>query len=584
MLDIFVSVVSFVTLSIAAYGAGRPLLRWIGLIDDDWLTTSAFSVGVGLTTAGMVLLALGMAGVLHAWLIAALTMACCCWGLVEIGIASLLSHKPLPDELSPPAESAWPMPPGWLVAGVLAAVALVCVASLLGALTPPAADTALSIQLESAKRCLIEHRSVCWPTPDQIARPLLVDTWYLWALVFDGGVCAQLVHWGLGILLFAATVALATPLLGRPWAWLAASLVVLTPALNRQMSLPVDSVALAALCTLSLVAWCQPVVHGANRRWFVIAGLLAGGAMGSHYSAILLVVALTITWGWITLGQPEQRRLLLRGSAMTALIAIGIGFLCSLPTICFGTRFTPLSFVLASVAALPDHVGLVVLATSPGLLLARRLRGLGPALSAGLLYAGCVFLLIGDARLVFPAVPLLSVAAVWAWIELRRAPVSAQRVAVAALGVLFVCGTVLSLARSPGALPVALGLDSRDEYLLRHEPTYRAAAVANRVLNPDAHILSKERHAFYFDRRVTWENPRDPWLSDKSTQLPVQEMVQRLRCAGFTHLLSVRTTPSKSDESTLPFQRLADALPELTNYQFHTADGRVHRYRLVELR
>ena len=269
---------------------------------------------------------------------------------------------------------------------------------------------------------------------------------------------------------------------------------------------------------------------------------------------------------------------------MTALIAVGVGFLCSLPTICWGAHFSALSFVRTSAAALPDHLGIVVLAAAPGILLTRRLRGLGPVLSAGMLYAVCVFLLFGDARLLFPAAPLLSVAAVWAWIELRRAPLLARRAAAAALVVLLVCSTVMSVVRSPDALPVALGFDGREEYLLRHEPTYRAAAVANQILNADAHILSQERRVFYFDRRVTWENPRDRSVDGESAALPVKEMVQRLRRAGFTHLLSAQTSPGKPDEGSLLFDRLTDAMPELDDYCFRTADGRVRRYRLVALR
>ena len=49
------------------------------------------------------------------------------------------------------------------------------------------------------------------------------------------------------------------------------------------MSLPVESVALAALSTLALAAWWQAVIHGEDRRWFVVAGLAAGGALGIHY-------------------------------------------------------------------------------------------------------------------------------------------------------------------------------------------------------------------------------------------------------------------------------------------------------------
>lgn len=591
MLSTAISLFFFFTLSMAAFGIGRPLLRWIGVPDDDRLATTTFSFGLGLMVAGLLLLLLGLVGAIYLPVIGLLTMVGCCWGLVEIGMACLRLEERLPeslhcpsDELERAVDSPWPAPPRWLLVVVLTAVAIVGGASLLSALAPPASDTALSCQLESAKRFLVEHRIVDLTTPEPVARPLLVDMWYLWALALDGGVCAQLIHWGLGVLLVLATVTLATPLLGRSWAWLAGSLVLLTPAINQQMSLPMESVALATFCTLALAAWWQAVIHGADRQWFVVAGLAAGGALGIHYSAALLVLALAVTWAWAALHQVEQRHFLLHGGAVVALIALAAGAFCSLPMIRVATSVC-LSSAETSAAAVPDHLGLVVLAAAPGILLTRRLRGLGAVVSAAIVYGVFVLLLSGDSRLLFPAVPLLSVAAVWVWIELRRFPRSARRLAAVAFGLMLACNMAMSLVRSPEAFLVAFGLETREDYLLRHEPTYSAAAVANHLLRADAHILSQEPQSFYFNCRVTPDSVLGRSINDTSPAETSRETAERLRNAGFTHLLLVETASHGSaGESHSSLNRLADAMLPLSNCRFETADGGVRFYRLMALR
>jgi hypothetical protein len=585
-----ISLFAFVALSIAAFGLGRPLLRWIGVADDDGLATVAFSIGLGLIVAGVVLLLLGIAGVLYLPVVGMLTMLCCCWGLVEIGIVWLRSKEPVPDDFhrpgdpwEPTGERPWSVPSRWLLAAGLTAATIICVASLLNALAPPTTTVTLSCQLESAKRCLVEHRIAALPVADP-ARPLLVDMWYLWALVFDSGVCAQLVHWGFGILLVLATVTLATPLLGRPWAWMAGGLVVLTPAINQQMSLPAESVALAALGTLALAAWSQAAVHGASRRWFIAAGLTAGGALGVHYAAALLLLAVAGGWAWMALRRVERCRLLLRAGTTVVVGAVGAGALWRLLLIWPAAKSACLASAHAMPATLPDHLGLALLAAAPGVLLVRRLRGLGPVLSVALVYAALAFSLSGDARLLFSAVPPLSVAAVWMWLEMRRFPPAARWVGAAALAVTIACGMAVSLVRSPDALAVALGLEDREEYLLRSEPTYVAATIANHVLRTNARLLSQERQAFYFDCPVTWENSLGRAIDGEPFALSVHETVQRLRRAGFTHLLLAETAANGPQTAVSPLHRVADATPTLTDYCFRTADGRVRHYRLVMLR
>jgi hypothetical protein len=435
MLDSLFSGLCFAALSIAAFGFGRPLLRWLGAGEDDPLTATVFSLGIGLVAAGCVLLALGLAGLLCPPPVAVLTMIGCCWGLVEIGDLCLRRKERLPEAVdrqtldsaaerpSPP----WPLPPRWLLPVILAAAAVVGAASLLDTLgCNPVSPHPLP--LSQRERGDIRE-----------APPLLLDLWHSWAVALEGHACAQLVHWGFGLLLMLATVVLATPLLGRTWAWIAGGLVMLTPAVSGQIVLPGEGVALAAFSTLALAAWWQAVMHGGDGRWFVVAGILAGGALGIHRAAAQVALPLGLLWASAALRRREQRRFLIRGGVTAAVIALAIG----------GSLLMPLRHDLFQAVArrgekcgldsLTDHVGIALLAAAPGLLLVRRLRGLGAVVFVAIVYAILVLTISKDVRLLLPAVSLLSVATVWVWIELQRFPLAARRTATVAFVLLLAC-------------------------------------------------------------------------------------------------------------------------------------------------
>ena len=601
LLSIFI----FAAMAIAAFGLGRPLWRLLGTNDDDRLTTAVFSLGIGLMAAGCVLLALGLLGMFRPLPIVVLTMVGCCWGLVEIGNESLRLKTRVPslDAVRDLTKRPWPKPNRLLLAVVLTAAAAGCASSLLGALAPPTAEAVLASPLDLAKRFCVEHRIVA--EQPATSQSLPVALWYAWASTLDGGVCAQLVDWGLGLLLALATVVLASPLLGRRWAWIAGAMVVLTPALNQQMSLPTQYIALAALATLALAAWWRAIAHGGDGRWFVAAGLTAGGAVAVHPTAAMLALPLGAAWVWTVIRRKEQRLFLLRGGAVTMLISVAVGgALLTFP----GSnrqgwqgqqgwhapersegRVSPDDHALrcaqgrATKNAFSDHLGLVLLAAAPGVLIVRRLRGLWGVAFVAVAFAALVMSIDGDARLLFPAVPLLSVAAVWVWIELRRFPAGARRAAVAALTLMLAVGAAKSLVRSYDVLRVSLGMEDRESYLVRREPTYTAAVVANHLLRPDARLLSQDRCMFYFDCRTTWTGADERLLELERSSMPVGETSKRLREAGYTHLLLAEPI-GKIGRRGSPLSRLADASSVLTDYQRRDADGRAHRYRLVSLR
>jgi hypothetical protein len=395
-------------------------------------------------------------------------------------------------------------------------------------------------------------------------------------LVFDGAVGAQLIHWGLGLLLAVGTVVLAAPLVGPGWAWLAGSLVVLTPAIHQQMSLPTESVALAAFCTLGFTAWCQAMLHGGTRAWFIVAGLMAGGAFGIHDAAAMLALTVAVASIWTARRQPEQQQFLRDGGSIAIAVALGVGFLCLLPAICFHVVWNDFDPARTSVAGWPKQLGMVLLAAGPGVVIARRLRGFAMPLLVATSYTGLIVWLGGDSRLLFPVVPLLCIGAVWVVIELQRFPRSARWAATAALLLAFACNAMLSLEWRSNALSVALGLEDRNDYLLQHEPTYRAAAIANRMLRADDRVLCPETGTFYFDCRVMHPSTLRCPASDASG---VEAAVRQLQQQGITHLFLAESASSSS-----PWHRVADAATPVTDYHFRTADGGLRRYRLVSLR
>lgn len=584
MLSLLISLLTFVALAVTAFGFGRPLWRWIGS-DDDALSAVLFSVGLGLTAVGLIVLGFAAFGVLTSAVLGVTTMLGCCWGLVEIAFWCIPNGEPADrsaDEskrfswASRPVDH-WSPPSTWLLAVVLSAAIVAIAASLIDALTPPTAEDAGFVSLETAKRWLVERRLV--------GPPRLVDVWHGWALAFDGdGVCARLIHWGFGLLFTLASVVMAAPLVGRRWAWIVGGVVALTPAVNRQMGCATDCLAMAAMGALAMTAWWQAVLHGGDARWFVAAGLMTGAAMAVDAAVLALVGGLAVTWAWAFVGWSEQRRSLLLGAAVFGLAALGVALPAGvwrwwgegLGTTTCGIRWFGLLECSAWVWC--EHLGWIGLAALPCAFWVRRLRGLGVVLSVAVIYAVSVMTLTDDVRRLLLVVPLCGTAAVWTIVEMRRLPRRTQWIAAAAVGVMMACQWTDSVVRSFDGPAVALGLEDREAFLLRREPVYQAAAVANRVLRPTARLLSQDVRTFYFNCRVTCEKSlARPLAVDESAS----ETARRLCDSGFTHVLLV---DDQSNGARSPLGRVAQNALTLTDYRVRMADGASRHYRLVALR
>ncbi len=628
MFSSLISLLTLATINLAAYALGRPVARGLGLDREDRLTLGVWSVVLGLIVGAMALTVLGLMGVLYRSLIGVFSLSAAFAGIGLLATRRLGPWEPIGAE----GEQTCSPPPRWMTRGLVLLAGAAAAAALIAALAPPTAGDAHCYHLELPKRFLAEHRIVHLPYNDNSTFPLLTEMWYLWALALDGGVAAQLVHWEMGILCALAAVLLATPIVGRSWGWVAGALVLLTPGINNQMSAPLNDVALAACCTLTLAAWWRAAVNDESPRWYLVAGMAAGGALGTKYTALVWAAAMAPAWLW-TMRPVARRTALLRGTAALVVVAMSVSGVWYVRAAWYrGNPVFPFLVEVFNAAeiqhapvvgSLPEHkaplgqsplgwaasgwqatmhpdilggrahqLGPVFLALLPGLLLVRRLRGMGILLCVAGVYWTVWYLSRQNLRFLFPLVPLLSVAAAWVVAEMQRMPQTPRRLAHAALGGALAVIAALAILRCGDKLWVAVGGESRHEWLLRNEPSFAAAEMANRLLPAGAKILSQDYRTFYFDQPVVRENVyRRETRYDRQITRPV-ELSTQLRTRGFSHLLLAETIAGPGIRFEPTLSRLVDeqsqadrhAIQVLADYHFRDSDGTLRRYRLAAIR
>ncbi len=634
MLAQLLSLLAILVITLAAYGLGRPVLRGLNVAGEDHLTNGVWSVAVGLVLGGTLLAMLGLVGLLDRTLIGVLSILGCLWGIGQIvhqRMLATLAGKPAPEPQ--PQTAPWAPPARWIRRTVLILAFAACGGSLIGALAPTTAGDALCYHLELPKTFLADHAIRFTPDSDNSTFPLLAEMWYTWALALDGPVAAGLIHWELGVLLGLATVLLATPIVSRPWAWLAGAVVVLVPGVSNQMTAPMNDLAFALMTTLSVAAWWRAVVAEESRGWFVLVGIAGGGALATKYLALVFALAVAVPTLWLVWRGRPRRRLVLQGVAVVSIVAVSFAGLWyvraarhrgnpvypflsevfaasdspdrkiheTLPESKSPLGRNPVTMATApwQVTMQPDRfggrghqLGVLFLAALPGLAFARRLRGLGILLAVSVVYATIWYLLRQNVRFLLPVVPMLSVAVVWVWIEVGRFPPLPRVVVGCLFGGVLVAFSIVALARCRDQLPVALAFESRDDYLSRSEPTWRAARLSNLIFGPKDHLLTQDYRAFYFDCRVTRESLyRRRVAYDRSVTDP-RDFSRTLTEAGFTHVLLAENLNDQGIQYDPTLSRLtdaqlreneADSMLQLGEYQFPDADGGLRRYRLVML-
>ena len=573
----------------AAFGFGRPLVRQLRLESGGCLAVGVWSIATGLVVAGWLLWVLAALGGIHVIVIAALTLVGAIWALVELACACL---GRVARARSTPQHREGAHRSRWLAGGLAllsASAAAVLLASLAIALAPPTSVAVLSDALERPKNVLVAQGA-------GLTEPggcSLIQTWWLWALALDGPVAANLVHWGVGLLLVLATVLLARVLLGSPAAWIAGGLILLSPGVQRHLGdAGFDQLPCALLATLAVLGACQVLVQFESARAAVAAGLMLGAAAATQPAGAFLAVALAVSWAAAVGTAPWRRReLAISGGALLATATVVAG-----PALA-GTASWPDALAWYSLRGEVASLGPVLLIGLGGLAFARRLRGLGHVSIVLVAYLAGGALSRGEWWTA--AVPLVAVVSTWVWIETLRLPRPQAIVIVGVVALVAGAGLGPLLEKSYDRWPVALGRLRRDEFLLAREPGFRAAALVSQICQPDDRALVQDASGLYFPCRT--ESSSRCWRP--LVALPggggPRRLIRAAQRAGYAYLLLAEPVVDDSkaatgDRSQLAAryleQRLLDRSTDdgevvrILQYRFADSNHRHIRYRLLKLR
>lgn len=494
---------------------------------------------------------------------------------------------------------------------VIFALGCTVIGSLLTALGPVTDGDALCYHLQVPKVFLASGAVGYEPDLHETVYPLVTELLYGAALAWRGPVACRLVQWLLGLVFAANVAALARPVLGAKARW-AAAFALLAPAVSNGMAAPLNDVALAAFAAAALHArqrWRDSSTIGPA----VLAGLLAGMTLGVKYPALVWVGLL----GLSMLGRRTWRHALVFGAtaAVVGLPWYGRAYLYTGNPVhpffreVFGSGLAevldpatlPLHVTVPNLLAAPalltlqperfdsfaHQLGPVFLMLLPGLLVLRP-----PRRVAGLVALGWLFLTIcltkrQSTRFVLGVVGPWSVGAAWVAAGVLRGRSGAGRFVAAMVSVVLLFEAAISLGHARHGIGVVLGRESAASYLARREPTFVVGRWIDANLPASARLIGQDHRGFYLPRPYTMElaHRRRTGLAGRGESAAA--VVDRLRSAGYTHLLLCPPEPPDAVEFDPTLGRvlapwLAGRTP-LYERELADADGVLRRYAIHEL-
>lgn len=436
----------------------------------------------------------------------------------------------------------------WVRIWLLALAPAVLVA-FVRALTPTLDADGLTYHLTAPKRWLESGWLHYLPTYVPTHTPMGADMLFVLGLPMAGDIAAKVTHFGLGIFAAIATYQVAARLSSPAAGIVAASLLLVGPShlttlLGNAYTEGAICLALAATL-LACVLWLQE----RHDAWLNIAGLFVGIAVSFKLTAVLFAVALVALvvlnalMGEAGAGEPLARRASrgLRSCLRLSLfIAIPVVPWLIRSTVVTGNPIFPLAAGIIPTRDFAPSLGesyshynrYLSWATSMGASLTieqRRLLLIGAALGMTL-FAALVFFRLRSrvaraATLILLVVALLQVATMGLytryWVPILAI---AQALTVVVFAkflqggwqrVVIIAGTGVcslyytrELARElgydwAGMARVAVGLEPRRDFIVRHYALYPIFEYVNREVARDARVLSAYHcSSFYIDRET----------------------------------------------------------------------------------
>lgn len=536
--------------------------------------------GVGLGLVAFVVFGLGWLGLFRAWVFWGLVIAALLF-LLRDGIALWRELRAVQLPRAARGERAL----SWFIALGLAI-------TFVFALTPPIGWDGLQYHLVLPKLALQAGHFTALPDNVSLSYPGLLEMLFLAAMGLGSDSAAQLMHWIYLALLVGAVLVFCARYFTWRVGWLASALLIAVPSLLLISTYAYNDAALM-FYTLVALLWTLRAWETQRTRDFVLAGILAGLALGEKYTAAFVPLAL----GASVLFQNGRRAPTRRAFWMSALL-VGVAFALSVPWYArnfilvgnpvypfvfgglywdawrsawysrFGTGLLnqPLQLFVVpwTMTVRGDEngifdatIGPLLLALLPFNLLRRRAQTDAKTIRAMWFLVAVLFAfwllgiaqskLLWQTRLLFPAFPMLAIFAAEGWERLAQIQLpqfSARRFAAMVIALVLslnALGFGLATVKSH-PFDVLLGIETRQEYLARNlGEYYKMTQWVNANLPSDARVLTLwEPRAYYIDRAVDADAILDRFPHLAFLYGDADEIAAEWQRQGFTHLVLYR--------------------------------------------
>jgi hypothetical protein len=549
------------------------------------------------------------------------------WGMLFLPL--LLRIRKLGDWFGWLADlgKAWLPPPGFFPRALFLLFAVSFLGLLLGTLSPELGGDSLCYQLNIPKACLMRGSVEPNYLDYNSYYPLFMNHLYLIGLAVGGVFTAKLFHFFCGFLLFAAIQQVLRNATGS-WrlSFFCALAVWTTPTVYNLLSTTYVDVALAFYTFIATMVLTEALENG-GRRYFFLAGLLAGCGIAVKYLCLISVLAWGAVWLYSLL-TTRRYRMHAGGAAWFILGMLAVtgywfarnGVLTGNPLFpylgrLFGGQTRPQAdfydFGLGksvfhflslyfNMFLLPDffgtrttRIGLFYFLFVPFVLIGmardRRARGYG---IFWLAFTGIIFLIGQADRWILPVLPVMAVCGGLGFYGCYTASTAPLR-KVLRVGVFGTALLGLSVYAAAGvyhyrfAYRLFTGSWTPEKYLQSLERTTGISTWANRHLPANAGILAiSEARLFYFHHPVVryfflaWRY-KDPSWADPAA------FAGFLKSQGLTHILISAPVSAKVAASPVPAE--IDSLLGLptTKKIYETCSENIreerYRYSLYEL-
>ncbi len=279
----------------AASGCGLLVLERLGLDTSGRVQRVLFAGGLGLGLLGYVPFALGLAGVLRQSAIAAAYLAALALGLWGWWRFWRLQRVTLGELSGSLRSTTWP------ARLVLAFFVVAAGVNLLAALAPVIGVDELIYRVAAADLYLRHERLLYLPSIWAHQQPHQIQMIQIWGMSLGTDSTAQVVQWGMGLLLVAALVDFGRREMPLAWALLGAGIFYSFSDVVVLSGRAAPDLANGLFMVLSVLAMVRWLETGAG-RWLGVAGVLAGlfaaGArLPGAYGAVGLAL-LVAYYGW----------------------------------------------------------------------------------------------------------------------------------------------------------------------------------------------------------------------------------------------------------------------------------------------